>query len=171
MITLWQLVLLILMAILVGAIVPVLVQMRRTLKSAEVFIDDAGPRLRRTLDGVDQVTGRLNRIGDGAERSVSRLTPMIEALTTAADTVTRARGRFRSLWAVGAALGPALAAGARALFSPGGEEAAVTAPAAGSAADSRGREARGAKSPEAASRPGAPMTDIEFPGRSEREAE
>jgi ABC-type transporter Mla subunit MlaD len=127
MITTTQLVVLVLLAVLVGAAVPALVQLRRTLRSAEQFLEMTGPRLQRTLGDVEEAMGRLNRIGTRLEKGIEPLAPILETVREAAGTIDRARGRLRTLFAVGGALGPAMLAGARAFFTSAAPETAQAA--------------------------------------------
>ncbi len=117
MVSTTQVIVLVLFAVLVGAAVPALVQLRRTLRSAEQFLEMTGPRLQRTLGDIEEAMGRLNRISEKVEKGIEPLTPLLATAREVAGTIDRARGRLRTLLAVGGALGPAMLAGARAFFS------------------------------------------------------
>jgi len=56
-----------LLALLVGAAMPVLYQLYQTLKRARALLDTAGPRLERALDQVGEAADRLNGIGSSLE--------------------------------------------------------------------------------------------------------
>ena len=132
----WQIVAVVLLAVLVGAVVPVLLQMRRTLQSAENVLKSTGPKLDRTKDA--EGLGVFTDAAAGLGRSLKQ-----------------AQESLRVMTAVGAAVGPAIAAGLRALFapdrgddarSPRAEEAGVVtdAPGDGRSADgSAGTQPRG----------------------------
>jgi len=129
---------LVLSAVLVGAAVPAFLQLRRTLRSAEIFFELTGPRLQRTLGDVEEAVGRLNRIGEKVEKGIEPLMPMVETARDVAGTIDRARGRLRTLMSLGGAIAPAVLAGARAFFTAAGPREAAGSSAA--AAEDDGRE-------------------------------
>jgi uncharacterized protein YoxC len=123
----WQAILLVLFGVLVGAAVPALIQARRTLRRAERLLDDLGPRLGRTLDEVDRAAARFNRIGEEFEGGVRGLRGVADAVTALAPSLRQMQESVRAVAAIGAAVGPAVAAGLRAIFPfgrGGGEDAA-----------------------------------------------
>jgi uncharacterized protein YoxC len=111
-----------LVAIVVGAALPVLLQLYRTLKSAQAFLETTGRRMERTLDEVADATGRLNRVGAALEEGTTHLWSLFQ---TAAEIGAGLRGMQESIRTVarlGAAVGPAIAAAIRALIpSRGGD--------------------------------------------------
>ena len=151
----WQIVAVVLLAVLVGAVVPVLLQMRRTLQSAENVLKSTGPKLDRTLDEVGEAAARINRLGKSLEKDAEGLGVFTDAAAGLGRSLKQAQESLRVMTAVGAAVGPAIAAGLRALFaldrgddarSPRAEEAGVVtdAPGDGRSADgSAGTQPRG----------------------------
>src|SRR5207247_5384196 len=119
----WQVFGLVLLAILVGAGVPALVQLRRTLQSAQTFLDSTGKRLDRTLDEVTDAAARINRLGKSLEKDAEGLGVFTDAAAGLGRSLKQAQESLRVMTAVGAAVGPAIAAGLRALFAPGGDDA------------------------------------------------
>src|SRR5213594_3012650 len=114
----WQVFGLVLLAILVGAGVPALVQLRRTLQSAQTFLDSTGKRLDRTLDEVTDAAARINRLGKSLEKDAEGLGVFTDAAAGLGRSLKQAQESLRVMTAVGAAVGPAIAAGLRALFAP-----------------------------------------------------
>jgi uncharacterized protein YoxC len=114
----WQIVAVVLLAVLVGALVPVLLQLRRTLQSAENVLNATGPRLERTLDEVGEAAARINRLGKTLEKDAEGLGVFTDAAAGLGRSLKQAQESLRVMTAVGAAVGPAIAAGVRALFSP-----------------------------------------------------
>lgn len=106
-----------LLALLVGASLPVLYQLYQTLKRARAFLDSAGPQVERALDQVGQAAHRLDRIGSSLEAPVQTLTPLLVTASRVGLTIARSGDWLRTASSVGGALAPALMAGARALFS------------------------------------------------------
>ena len=107
----------VLLALLVGAAIPVLYQLYRTLKRARVFLDTAEPRLTRMLHDVGQAADRLNRVGATFESQTQTLAPLLETGFKVVHSIQKSRELLRTATAVGGAVGPAVMAGARALFS------------------------------------------------------
>ncbi len=111
----WVVVGVTLLGVLVGFTLPTLVQAFLALRSARSLIDRLGPKLDDTLTEVRQATQRINRAGAGLETSVQRTQALFRTVGDLADSLQRLRGSLRTAAAVGAALGPALAAGLKAL--------------------------------------------------------
>ena len=126
MIATWQITGVVLLAILVGAVVPVLIQLRRTLRSAESVLDTTGPKLERTLDEVGEAAARINRLGKSLERDAEGLRVFTDAAAGLGRSLKQAQESLRVMTAVGAAVGPAIAAGLRALFTPERDDEAAS---------------------------------------------
>src|SRR3989475_12154568 len=107
----WQVVGLVLLAILVGAGVPALVQLRRTLRSAQTFLDSTGKRLDRTLDEVTDAAARINRLGKSLEKDAEGLRVFTDAAAGLGRSLKQAQESVRLMTAVGAAVGPAIEIG------------------------------------------------------------
>jgi len=122
MIATWQLVTVVLLAVLVGAAVPVLMQLRRTLRSAENVLESSGPKLDRTLDEVGEAASRINRLGKSLERDSEGLQVFTDAAAGLGRSLKQAQESVRIMTTVGAAIGPAIAAGLRALFTRESED-------------------------------------------------
>jgi uncharacterized protein YoxC len=131
----WQLVAVILLAVLVGAAVPVLVQLRRTLRSAENLFNSTGPKLDSTLDELGEAASRVNRLGKTLEKDAEGLGVFTDAVAGLGRSLKQAQDTLRIVTAVGAAVGPAVAAGLQALFTRDhGDDAASPHPVEGSPA-------------------------------------
>lgn len=117
MIATWQLFILVLLAVLVGAAVPVLLQLRRTLKRAEDVLESTGPKMDRTLEEVTEAAARINRVGKSLERDAEGLQVFTDAAAGLGRSLKQAQASLRIMTTVGAAVGPALAAGLRSLFA------------------------------------------------------
>ena len=106
-----------LLALLVGAALPVLYQLFQTLKRTRALLDTAGPHLERTLDRVGQAADRLDRIGSSLEVPAQTLGPLLETASKVGLSIGRSGEWLRTASSVGGAIAPALIAGARAFFS------------------------------------------------------
>lgn len=83
----WQVAIFILVAVLVGAVIPVLFQLRATLRAAEKALNGTLPRVEATLDDLNKLVVEVSQVVQGLQ------------------STTRVVG------AVGAAIGPAIVAG------------------------------------------------------------
>ena len=106
-----------LLALLVGAALPVLYQLYRTLKRTRILLDTAGPRLEKTLEQVGQAADRLDRIGSTLEVPAQTLRPLLVAASRVGHSIGRSGEWLRTASWVGGAVAPALTAGVRAFFS------------------------------------------------------
>lgn len=106
-----------LLALLVGAALPVFYQLYQTLRRARTLLETAGPRLERTLDQVGQAADRLDRIGSTFETPAQTLGPLLKVATNVGLTVGRPRTWIPMASSLGIALVPAVFAGVRAFFS------------------------------------------------------
>jgi len=148
MMSTWQIVGVVLLAVLVGAVVPALLQLRRTLRSAEDVLSSTGPKLDRTLDEVAEAAARINRLGKSLEKDAEGLGVFADAAAGLGRSMKQAQESLRVMTTVGAAVGPAIAAGLKALFSQGPDDEEEPAPLrndegtvpAGGAGDGRARE-------------------------------
>jgi hypothetical protein len=110
----WALVLTALAAVLVGVLIPVLVQLRATLRAVEQATLRSGGRFNEALGATTVAAGKIDslitRLSDGGQ---------VEELVRDFSTVSRLASQLgdvaRVASAVGAAVGPAVAAGIRAL--------------------------------------------------------
>src|SRR5690349_4507856 len=98
---------LVLFALLLGFVIPVLLQLRATLKSAQQFIETTAPRVDAALADITQLTVRVNAIASQVEGNLPRMTRMIEATDGVVETL---EGVQRSIKMVGAVAPAAFAA-------------------------------------------------------------
>jgi hypothetical protein len=110
----------------VGALIPVLIQLRRTLRSAETVLDTTGPKLDRTLDEVSEAASRINHLGRSLEKDAEGLRVFTDAAAGLGRSLKQAQESLHLMTAVGAAVGPAIAAGLRSLFAPSGRDDAAS---------------------------------------------
>jgi len=120
-----------LLALLVGAALPVFYQLYRTLRRARTFLETAGPRLERTLDQVGQAANRLDRIGSTFEAPAQTIGPLLKVASNVGLSIGRSGAWARTASSLGLALVPGVIAGVRAFFSRVDER--------GASADRKGR--------------------------------
>jgi uncharacterized protein YoxC len=150
----WTVVLLILLAVLVGLLVPVLIQLRKTLKSAGDWLERLGPQVDGTLTEVQKAARRINDAGSGLEQSAKRAKSVLDVAGDIGQTLQKVNRSLRTAAVVGTAVGPAIAAAVRAFTEfgarpnpgtdgsgPPPEDTATPAPSG--AADSSSEETKG----------------------------
>ncbi len=106
-----------LLALLIGAALPVLYQLYQTLKRTRILLDTVGPHLDRTLEQVGQAADRLDRIGSSLEVPAQTLGPLLDVASRVGHSIGRSGAWLRTASSVGSAVAPAVIAGVRAFFS------------------------------------------------------
>jgi uncharacterized protein YoxC len=119
---LWVTIGVVLLAVLVGALVPVLFQLRVTLKSAQRFLESTGRRLDRTLDEVSETTQRLNRLGSEFEEGANHAQVFFKSIGELGRSLAEIRELVHTAAAFSGAVAPAVVAAARAIFAHDGAE-------------------------------------------------
>jgi uncharacterized protein YoxC len=102
---------LVLLAVLVGALLPVFYHAVQTLKSVKQFADTTAPRLEHALRELSETTARLNRIGATVEGESERLKPLFDSAASLGQTLQNLRRPLQVAGTVLGAVGPALLAG------------------------------------------------------------
>jgi uncharacterized protein YoxC len=105
----WTIVGVVLLAVLVGAGVPVLFQLFITLRDARSMIQRIGPKLDGTLTELRETSKRLNRIGSDLEQGSKRAKVLLEVVGDVGESLQALRESMRTAAAVGRALAPAIA--------------------------------------------------------------
>jgi uncharacterized protein YoxC len=114
-----------LVAVLVGSAVPALLQLRRTLRVAETFLETTGARLNHTLDEASEAAAKIQRIAGHFEGGATELQKLLGAAGNVADSVGELREALRGILGVATTIGPAIAGAIRAVagrVTPGRSE-------------------------------------------------
>ena len=106
----WNVAAIVMLAILVGAAIPVLIQLFLTLRSARQVLDRTGPRLDLAVSEIHQVTGKVNRLADNLDGGAEHLGKLVQESGELARTLGKFRRSVQSASAMGSAVGPAVAA-------------------------------------------------------------
>src|SRR5262245_56661150 len=83
-----------LVAVLVGCAVPVLLQLRKTLKAAEQTLETTGRRVNEALYELTETLTRVNRASEALESGVGRLSNLLAALGGLGDGLHKLRSSF-----------------------------------------------------------------------------
>jgi uncharacterized protein YoxC len=101
--------LVVLAAVLVGAAIPVLVQLRTTLRTMEKTLRRSGAQLDEAMGAHSAAAGRIDALVERLEKG-GRIEQLVEGVAAVSRMVSQLRDTARVASAVGAAVGPALAA-------------------------------------------------------------
>jgi hypothetical protein len=101
--------LVVLAAVLVGASIPALVQMRATLRAMEKTLQRSGARLDQALGATSAAAGRIDALVVRLEEG-GRIEELVDGIAAVSRMVAQLRDTVRVASAVGAAVGPAVAA-------------------------------------------------------------
>ena len=123
----WTLVMMVLLAVLVGASLPVLFQLFMTLGSARRSIQRIGPKLEGILSDVRTTTQRINSGTTGFDESTQRAKRLLDAVGDLGETVQSVNRTLKPAVALGTALGPALATAVHTLIERYGRHRAGAA--------------------------------------------
>jgi ABC-type transporter Mla subunit MlaD len=99
----------VLMAVLVGAAVPALLQLRRTLRTAEAFLETTGVRLNHVLEETSDAAAKIHLVAGDIEGGVAELRKLLGAASAAADSLGELRESLRGILGGVLAIGPAIA--------------------------------------------------------------
>jgi hypothetical protein len=109
----WQIALLVLVSVLVGALIPLLVQLYGTLRTLHAVIEKSAKDVESALVGIHRTADRLDRLGAALEKD-GKMAEIVEGATSAAQMVNQLRGTMQVAGPVAAAVVPAVMAAVRA---------------------------------------------------------
>jgi hypothetical protein len=112
----------VLLVLFVGVAVPVLLQLRRTLTSAQAFLDTARPQFEKTLEDLTVAAERIQHVAASVEDRVEQAREILATGQQLAGQVGRVGSALRTVTAIGGAVGPAVLAAARAFFIRSGSQ-------------------------------------------------
>jgi len=115
---------LVLFALMMGFVIPVLLQLRATLKSAQQLIETTTPRVDAALRDVSQLTQRVDAIASEVEGHLPRVRKMVEATDGVVHSLERLHGSLKMVGSVAPAAFAAVKAAMTALASSRGAEVA-----------------------------------------------
>lgn len=97
-------------AVLVGVAVPVLLQLRKTLKAAEQTLETTGRHLNDALDQLSVTLERVNRASEELEHGVKRVSSLLAALGGIGNALGKVRSTLGTVASLGSILGGAFLA-------------------------------------------------------------
>jgi len=93
--TIW-IIILVLLAVCVGFMIPLLLQMRRTARQAEVFMAETQADLVPLLKDLRETIERASKLARAAEEDVTRLQPFIQSLGEAGNSLHALTGSLNA---------------------------------------------------------------------------
>lgn len=122
----------ILLAILVGTAVPVLIQLRQTLKTLQTFLQQTGKRLDEALDEITEAAERVTKLGKELEEGASRMRFLFDVAGDLGNSLAKLRDGVNTATLAAGAVGPAVVSAVKSFFKRDEEparSAAAEAPA------------------------------------------
>ena len=113
----WLIATVVLLAVFVGIAIPVLLQLRRTLAAAEVVLEKTGKRVDEALDEFSETAKRINNLAKELEEGAARVRVLFDVAGDVGKTAAKLRDSIHTATSAANAVGPALVAGIRALWS------------------------------------------------------
>jgi predicted Holliday junction resolvase-like endonuclease len=109
----WQIALVVLVALLVGAVLPLLVQLYGTLHTLRAVTEKSAKDLEAALLAIHRTADRLDRLGAALEKD-GKMAEIVEGAANAARMVNQLRGTMQIAGPVAAAVVPAVVSAVRA---------------------------------------------------------
>ena len=109
----WQVALVVLVAVLVGALVPLIVQLYGTLHTLRAIVEKSAKDVEAGMQSIHRTADRLDRLGAALEKD-GKMAEIVEGATSAARMMNQLRGTMQIAGPVAAAVVPAVAAAVRA---------------------------------------------------------
>jgi hypothetical protein len=106
----------VLLGVLVGVAIPVLLQLRQTLKTLDGVLSKTGKRLDEALDEISDAAQRINSLGKELEEGATRLRLLFDVAGDIGKGLTRVRGAVSTASLAAGAIGPAIGAAIKALW-------------------------------------------------------
>jgi phosphoribosylcarboxyaminoimidazole (NCAIR) mutase len=108
-----QIALVVLAAVMVGALLPLVVQLYGTLHTLRTVIDKSAKDVEAAMVSIHRTADRLDRLGSALEKD-GKIDDIVAGVTSAAQMVNQMRGTLQMASTVSAAVVPAMTAAVRA---------------------------------------------------------
>ena len=109
----WQVALVVMVAVLVGALLPLLVQVYGTLHTVRTVVEKSAKDVEAAVASIHRVAERADRLGQALEKD-GRVGEIVEGLASAAEVMNQMRSTLQVAGTVSAAVVPAVTAAVRA---------------------------------------------------------
>jgi predicted Holliday junction resolvase-like endonuclease len=109
----WQVALVVLFSVLVGALLPLIAQLYGTLRKVREVVEKSAKDVESAMAALHRSSDRVDRLGAALERD-GKLAEIVDGVASAAHVVNQMRGTMQVAGTVSAAVVPAVTAAVRA---------------------------------------------------------
>jgi len=120
----WQVALLVLAAVLVGALLPLIAQLYGTLRTLRTVVEKSAKDVEAAVVAIHRTSERVDRLGSALEKD-GKLTEIVDGAASLAQMLNQMRGTMQIAGTVSAAVVPAVAAAVRAWKAAMDEESSA----------------------------------------------
>jgi hypothetical protein len=137
----WQIALVVLAALLVGSLLPLVVQLYGTIHALRTAMERSSKDVESALVSIHRTADRLDRLGAALEKD-GKMEEIVEGVANAAQVVNQMRSTLQMAGTVSAAVVPAVVAAVRAWKGAMDEDPSPPAPAGHEAPESSPNETK-----------------------------
>ena len=120
----WQVALVVLVAVLVGALLPLIAQLYGTLHTLRAVVEKNAKDIEAAVVAIHRTAERVDRLGSALEKD-GKLTEIVDGAASLAQMLNQMRGTMQIAGTVSAAVVPAVAAAVRAWKAAMDEESSA----------------------------------------------
>jgi len=120
----WQVALVVLAAVLVGALLPLIAQLYGTLHTLRAVVEKNAKDIEAAVVAIHRTAERVDRLGSALEKD-GKLTEIVDGAASVAQMLNQMRGTMQIAGTVSAAVVPAVAAAVRAWKAAMDEESSA----------------------------------------------
>ena len=120
----WQVALVVLAAVLVGALLPLIAQLYGTLRTLRTVVEKSAKDVEAAVVAIHRTSERVDRLGSALEKD-GKLTEIVDGAASLAQMLNQMRGTMQIAGTVSAAVVPAVAAAVRAWKAAMDEESSA----------------------------------------------
>jgi hypothetical protein len=124
----WQIALVVLLAVAVGAILPLVVQLYATLHTLRIVADKSAKDVEAAVAAIHRTSERVDRLGAALEKD-GKMAEIVDGLANAAHVMNQVKGTLNVAAPIAAAVVPAVAAAVKAWKGGVGGDPSPEAPA------------------------------------------
>jgi predicted Holliday junction resolvase-like endonuclease len=135
----WQIVIVVLVAVLVGALLPLLAQLYGTLRTLRSVVEKSAKDIEAAVVSVHRTAERVDRLGAQLEKD-GKLTEIVDGAASVAQMLNQVRGTMQVAGTVSAAVVPAVVAAVKAWKAAMDEDPLPSTPAESAAPESSPHE-------------------------------
>lgn len=137
----WQVALVVLAAVLVGALLPLIAQLYGTLHTLRAVVEKNAKDVEAAVLAIHRTAERVDRLGSALEKD-GKLTEIVDGAASVAQMLNQVRGTMQIAGTVSAAVVPAVVAAVRAWKEAMDEDPSQGAPAGTAAPESSPHESK-----------------------------